>query len=309
MFLNIFIIYNNKANQQPSASDCLECRVFACFTDGHEDRCLLLWLADGNLILEEKVYEATFNNFKNIAPFLLWIRGTFKPTDASVMSAVDCSDVASLNNRNSGAIGDALALLKPPSNNVHNLNSDVSVLSASSSSEVAVEEEGPTRLFAEANNYAPADLGTTDKDGDEVITVHTASMPNRVLDEERKLVGFLAHLYAKTSKVLSRELEVGGNKVTLRTFHYPPSNMEAPRNGRQQTFIDASDLPLLFSYEFKAALTVILKQVYFLDLSFQLITFTSSIIILFHNRQTRSLHRERFLLTVNWYIFQNRRKI
>ena len=269
MFL-ILIYLLNKANQQPSASDCLECRVFACFTDGLEDRCLLLWLTDGNLILEEKVFESTFNNFKNIAPFLLWIRGTFKPTDASVMNVVDCSDVASLDNRNSVAISDALALLQSQSSiNVQqesNLSSDVSILTALS----GVVEEGPTRLFAVANSVL-ADLGTTDKDGDEVITVHTAFMPERVLEEERKLVGFLSQLYANTTKVLSREIDVGGNIVTLRTFHYPPSNMVAPRNGKQKTFIDATDMPLLFSYEFKAALIIVLKQVLYINLSFKLL--------------------------------------
>ena len=207
------------------------------------------------------MFESTFNNFKNIAPFLLWIRGTFKPTDASVMNAVDCSDVASLDNRNSVAISDALALLQSQSTlNVQqesNLSSDVSVLTALSG---VVEEGGPTRLFAVTNSVL-ADLGTTDKDGDEVITVHTALMPERVLDEERKLAGFLSLLYANNTKVLSREIDVGGNIVTLRTFHYPPSNMMAPRNGKQKTFIDATDMPLLFSYEFKAALTIILKQV------------------------------------------------
>ena len=153
--------------------------MFACFTDGLEDRCLLLWLADGNLILEEKVFESTFNNFKNIAPFLLWIRGTFKPTDASVMNAVDCSDVASLDNRNRVEISDALALLQSQSTinaqQESNLSSDVSVLTALSG---VVEEGGPTRLFAVTNSVL-ADLGTTDKDGDEVITVHTALMPQK----------------------------------------------------------------------------------------------------------------------------------
>ncbi len=246
--------------------------MFACFTDGLEDRCLLLWLADGNLILEEKVFESTFNNFKNIAPFLLWIRGTFKPTDASVMNAVDCSDVASLDNRNRVAISDALALLQSQSTTINaqqesNLSSDVSVLTALSG---VVEEGGPTRLFAVTNSVL-ADLGTTDKDGDEVITVHTALMPERVLEEERKLAGFLSLLYANNTKVLSREIDVGGNIVTLRTFHYPPSNMMAPRNGKQKTFIDATDMPLLFSYEFKAALIIVIKQVLYINLSFKLL--------------------------------------
>jgi hypothetical protein len=187
------------------------------------------------------------------------------------MNVVDCSDVASLDNRNSVAISDALALLQSQQSTINvqqesNLSSDVSVLTALS----GVVEEGPTRLFAVTNSVL-ADLGTTDKDGDEVITVHTALMPERVLDEERKLAGFLSLLYANNTKVLSREIDVGGNMVTLRTFHYPPSNMMAPRNGKQKTFIDATDMPLLFSYEFKAALIIILKQVLNINLSFKLL--------------------------------------
>ena len=65
----------------------------------------------------------------------------------------------------------------------------------------------------------------------------------------------------KKSKILLRELDVGGNLLTLQTFHYPASNLVAPRNAKQQTFIDASDMPLLFSYEFKTAYTVVVKQV------------------------------------------------
>ena len=73
-------------------------------------------------------------------------------------------------------------------------------------------------------------------------------------------------------QVLSREIDVGGNIVTLRTFHYPPSNMMmAPRNGKQKTFIDATDMPLLFSYEFKAALIIVIKQVLYINLSFKLL--------------------------------------
>ena len=81
------------------------------------------------------------------------------------------------------------------------------------------------------------------------------------LVDEKKLVGFLSILNDKKSKILLRELDVGGNLLTLQTFHYPASNLVAPRNAKQQTFIDASDMPLLFSYEFKTACTVVVKQV------------------------------------------------
>ena len=54
---------------------------------------------------------------------------------------------------------------------------------------------------------------------------------------------------------------VGGNLLTLQTFHYPASILVAPRNAKQQKFIDPSAMPFLFTYEFKAACTVVVKQV------------------------------------------------
>jgi hypothetical protein len=124
--------------------------------------------------------------------------------------------------------------------------------------------EGPffptTPIFAAP--YSGSDQGAFYRDCDEDITAFTASLPPRILEDEKKLAGFLSILNDKKSKILSREKDVvGGNLLTLQTFHYPASNLVAPRNAKQQTFIDASDMSLLFSYEFKAACTVVVKQV------------------------------------------------
>jgi len=263
-------------------TDYIECRVFACLAEGLEDRCLFIWLPtnEGNLILEENISEATFNNFKDVEPFLLWLKGSAsKPSAGDEEKDCDSGTIASLNNRNNEAIKEALSKTTPPENS----NDDMSALTTNSYigedsvipvvagvpsdgvegqvlPAVVEESESPTlRIFAPANSQA--DQGATDRDGDEDITVFTASMPLSILEEEKKLVGFLMPLTDKKSKILSRELDVGGNIVTLQTFHYPASNIVAPRNGKQQTFIDASDMPLVYSYEFKAALTVIVRQV------------------------------------------------
>jgi hypothetical protein len=59
-------------------ADWVECRVFSCLTEGLEDRFLFIWLPtnEGNLILEEIVSEAILNNFKDVEPFLLWLKGS-----------------------------------------------------------------------------------------------------------------------------------------------------------------------------------------------------------------------------------------
>ena len=124
--------------------------------------------------------------------------------------------------------------------------------------------EGPffptTPIFAAP--YSGSDQGAFYRDGDEEITAFTASLPPRILEDEKKLAEFLSILNDKKSKILTREIDVvGGNLLTLQTFHYPASNLVAPRNAKQQKFIDASDMPLLFTYEFKAACTVVVKQV------------------------------------------------
>jgi hypothetical protein len=264
----------------------MECRVFACLADGLEDRCFFIWLPtnEGNLILEENVSEATFNNFKDKEPFLLWLKGSAsKPSAEDEEKDCDGGTVASLNNRNSEAIKEALSKTTPLA--LENASDDMSALTTNSfleedvviagvagvpsggvvgpllSAGVDEEIESPTlRIFAPMN--ISVDQGATDRDGEEDITVFTASMPPSILEQEKKLVGFLLPLTDKKSKILTRELIVGGNLVKLQTFHYPATNIVAPRNGKQQTFIDASDMPLVYSYEFKAALTVILKQVH-----------------------------------------------
>jgi hypothetical protein len=265
----------------------MECRVFACLAEGLEDRCLFIWLPtnEGNLILEENVSEATFNNFKDKEPFLLWLKGSAsKPSAEGEEKDCDGGTVASLNNRNSEAIKEALSKTTPLA--IENASDDMSALTTNSfvgeddaviagvagvpsggvvgqllSAGVDEEIESPTlRIFAPMN--ISVDQGATDRDGEEDITVFTASMPPNILEAEKKLVGFLLPLTDKKSKILTRELIVGGNTVTLQTFHYPATNIVAPRNGKQQTFIDASDMPLVYSYEFKAALTVIVRQVH-----------------------------------------------
>ena len=103
--------------------------------------------------------------------------------------------------------------------------------------------------------------GFEDVDGAEQMTVHTAKTPTAILLEEQKLCNYLADLNVPKKKIITRELRVGGHLINVQTFHYPALNSEAPRNKKQRTYIDPKDLPAIFAYEFKAALTIRIQQV------------------------------------------------
>ena len=98
-----------------------------------------------------------------------------------------------------------------------------------------------------------------DRDGDEEITVHTDQTPIDVLEEENKLVEYLAALNNPKTGIKERQLLVGGHLVTIQTFHYPAMNMEAPRNKKQRTYVNKDNMPQLFSYEAKEAMTLALQ--------------------------------------------------
>mmetsp|Transcript_19991 Transcript_19991/g.27470 ORF Transcript_19991/g.27470 Transcript_19991/m.27470 type:complete len:171 (-) Transcript_19991:18-530(-) len=170
----------------------------------------------------------------------MWLKGSFNPPDPDGIVLVDNTD---LSIRNQDAINNA-----QQSQSV----SHVQINSA--------DFDNISCLTASIDNGFNTGDGDVDKDGDEHLTVHTAKTPAAILADEQKVVAHLGDLNDPTKGVLFRDIKIGGNLTRLQTFHYPALNTEAPRNKKQRTYIDANDLPSLFSYEFKAALTVRILQ-------------------------------------------------
>lgn len=213
---------------------------------------MFLWI-DGKTksILEEVLFLETFKNFTTEEPKLLWLQGTHQPSDGSVVKVCDLTDIDSLNNRNENAIKNAMSPVFSPA-------SDVSVLTTTDGEQTVakmIDDFADNSIFGEAVNNA-----TMDDDGDEHLTCHTEKTPSSALVDEQKLIVYLAALNDVRSGVLFRMVSIGGQIVRLQTFHYPALNTEAPRNKKQRTYIDAEDLPILFAYEFKSALTVRVQQ-------------------------------------------------
>jgi hypothetical protein len=250
--------------KQPYQSDCLECRVFEDLND--PTRVMLLWPATSSLIVEEHLSTAVFNNFTIEVPVLIWVQGSFTPPEQDAVVIADMfPDLSSLNDRNTRAISDAAIDLcsvsvltddKDPSadlteNLVSSIVSNIALPPAIIANNMVVQTTGENTdvKFGAAH----------DRDGDEVITVHTDQTPIDVLAEENKLVEYLAALNNPKTGIKERELMVGGHLVTIQTFHYPAMNMEAPRNKKQRTYVNKDNMPQLFSYEAKEAMTLAIQ--------------------------------------------------
>ena len=217
---------------------------------------MLLWPASATLIVEEHISTDAFNNFHTEEPLLLWVMGSFACPEEhhAVVDMHNFVDLVSLNGRNSAAITTAIDLQNAVVE-VGDVSGDVSVLTTTEFNNNSLEMSVAVIDLATPNFGSAA----IDRDGDECITVHTDRTPEDVLEEEKKLVSYLGALYNVKSGIKERELKVGGHMVTLQTFHYPALNIEAPRNKRQQTFVNKENLPLLFSYECKEAMTLSLR--------------------------------------------------
>lgn len=259
----LFVLYVQE-KKQPYQSDCLECRVFEDLNDS--TTVMLLWPATSSLIVEEHISTAVFNNFTIEVPVLIWVQGSFTPPEQDAVVISDMFlDLSSLNDRNTRAILDATIDLcsvsvltddKDPSgelteNLVSSIVPNIALPPAIIANSMVVQTTG---------DNADANFGAAhDRDGDEVITVHTDQTPIDVLAEENKLVEYLAALNNPKTGIKERELMVGGHLVTIQTFHYPAMNMEAPRNKKQRTYVNKDNMPQLFSYEAKEAMTLALQ--------------------------------------------------
>ena len=94
----------------------------------------------------------------------------------------------------------------------------------------------------------------------------STTLPEKVLKSEKRLVNALSDLNDLRKKVYELEIQVGGHRIKLQTFHYPEINLETPINKLRRTYIDKDDLPNLFSYEFKSALTSQVKVLKYMEM-------------------------------------------
>lgn len=235
---------------------------------------MLLWPATNSLIVEEHISAVE-------VPPLLWVQGSMDESFDSVLSDHQFTDLSSLNNRNTSAISAAIVDLRSigENNNTQLLSDVVSVLT--DDKDLAAERIFAITLGSCPNDSTSAVVTTTtddkdmvvltgsegskvgsarDYDGNEEITVHTEKTPLPVLAEERQLVDYLGALNDTKSGIKERQLKVGGHLVTVQTFHYPALNIEAPRNKRQRTYVNKENLPLLYSYDAKEAMTLMINS-------------------------------------------------
>ena len=291
-------------SQQPKIADCMQCKVFECLTvedPTHRKGVILFWSKQSSIsreVVEEHLSIEDFNFLTDtVIPPLLWNQGSVI-LEKSETSVVDLTDIASLNERNTSAITNALEQKTDAASNassVREITDSANMLTSDGergagagqedvdkvAEEVmegdngrynaAVEEffhneggggENQSTLSTLTTDALEEDDSNTFYDGNEKITVHTDNCPARVLNSEKKLVDHLGELYDIRSGVASKSIQVGGYTVQLFPFHYPYENLEAPRNDKQRTYVDPNDLPSLFGYDWKNALCTRVQRVH-----------------------------------------------
>jgi hypothetical protein len=254
-------------------NDCWNCNVYDngdVDNDAAEHRVILFWIgrpdSEGKYysIIEETLDGNTINCLTTSTPDMLWLKGTVNAvvadTKAPVVDLTDFPDLASLQQPNQRAIDDAQSRLatvghssvteietNDDSGRNNALLADVDAVdtSANPSSDVVIVDDIST-ITKDEDDHVP----------DEAVTI---MIPEKVLKSEKQLVSTLSNLNDLRKKVYVIEIQVGGHRVKLQTFHYPEINLEAPINKIQRTYIDPDDVPTLFSYEFKSALTTQVK--------------------------------------------------
>lgn len=244
-------------------------------------------------IMEESVDINTMICLTTAAsPDMLWLKGTKNPQNSNSEeipmknSAIDLTadypDLTALKQTNQDAIDDANSRIASVNNNSTVLDETGSNNPTRSPNDVGVSgqphdvDAGDRGNSNDLTSRAPFETGAsvnsndssllddnifarTSNEGndDEMATDETSPtmLPERVLKSEKQLVSALSNLNDLRKKVYQLEIQVGGHRIVLRTFHYPEINLETPINKLRRTYIDADDLPNLFSYEFKSALT------------------------------------------------------
>jgi hypothetical protein len=87
------------------------------------------------------------------------------------------------------------------------------------------------------------------------------TMAEQRFDDEASLAQYLSILYTQPFDYPERQVMVGGRIVHLMSFHYPATNVEAPKNKAKCEYIDRDNMLKLFSYELKGALCTSAVQV------------------------------------------------
>ena len=249
-------------------------------------------------IMEETIDINTMICLTNAAsPDMLWLKGTKNPCNSkreeismknnAIDLTVEYPDLHALKSINQDAVDDANSRIASVHKNTHVVDGtkeqfetggiNTSTRSPNETSgqpnDVTYSENSndtPLRTAVSGNpnnssSLAVDDISTlTNNEGhDEDITADddlvSTMLPERVLKSEKQLVSALSNLNDLRKKVYELEIQVGGHRTVLRTFHYPDINLETPINKLRRTYINADDLPNLFSYEFKSALTCQVK--------------------------------------------------
>jgi hypothetical protein len=249
-------------------------------------------------IVEETININTMICLTNAAsPDMLWLKGTKNPCyskkeeipmkNSAIDLTVEYPDLHALKSINQDAVNDANSRIASVHKNTHvvdgtkeqfetggiNTSTSASGLLPNdvSYSENSNDDNNRTPFRTNSSSLVVDDISTlTNNEGhDEDITADddlvSTMLPERVLKSEKQLVSALSNLNDLRKKVYELEIQVGGHRSVLRTFHYPDINLETPINKLRRTYINADDLPNLFSYEFKSALTCQVKVLTYMN--------------------------------------------
>lgn len=244
----------------------MQCKAFECVAfdgDSTPPAVVLFWrkAINSTEIFEEHLSAAAFELLQTTVHPLLWASGS-EQVERDETTVLDLTENVSLNTRNSSEIQKATDRMKSDCTSSESVG-ELGVEEKDGTKEPNnVDNEGKTGHGNGADNMSALGMGgvednddnNTYYDGNEKITVHTDHCPVAVLNSERKLVEHLAVLYDIRSGVASKSITVGGHAVELYPFHYPDQNLEAPKNDKQRTYVDPTDLPSLFAYDWKNAL-------------------------------------------------------
>lgn len=122
----------------------------------------------------------------------------------------------------------------------------------------------PQAQVSPAVAKTPVDLSLVDDppvEDESIGGVTFGEMPSTRFEDEKLLSNYLSVLYTHPFQYLERRVMVGGRKMHLKSFHYPPENDEGPRNRKKREYIDGEEKATLYFYELKAALTTTALQV------------------------------------------------
>ena len=300
------VTFHTSSSNKPKISDCMQCKAYECVAFGSDGApaAVLFWrkVINSAAVFEEHLSAVDFELLQTAVPHpLLWAQGALQ-LESDETSLVDLTDIVSLNTRNTSEIKKAADQIKntcassdeaikntveeSPQSSEENNKPNSNVNEETTTNHLETDDRNINDGGEAADTMSALGMGgiedndeNTYYDGDEKITVHTVHCPVAVLNSERKLVDHLAVLYDVRSGVASKSITVGDHRVDLYPFHYPDENLEAPRNDKQRTYVDPTDLPSLFAYDWKNALCTRVQRVIEYINNLLNLTFTVSIML------------------------------